>query len=159
MVESQDAFNKLTQLISEPPLLRYYDLEEEVTIETDPSDYALGGVLLQGGRPVLFASRTMTETERRHSQIEKECLAQVFGCTRFDHYLHRREEITAVTDHKPLETIIAKGINSAPKRFQRMMLQLKKYWLNIVYEKGTHMYITDHLSRSALPNARKDGNR
>ena len=37
----QDAFNKLTQLISEPPLLRYYDLEEEVTIETDASDYGL----------------------------------------------------------------------------------------------------------------------
>ena len=41
----QDAFNKLTQLISEPPLLRYYDLEEEVTIETDASDYGLGAVL------------------------------------------------------------------------------------------------------------------
>ena len=149
----QDAFNKLTQLISEPPLLRYYDLEEEVTIETDASDYGLGAVLLQAGRPVAFASRTMTETERRYSQIEKECLALVFGCTRFDHYLHGREKITAVTDHKPLETILAKSINSAPKRLQRMMLRLQKYRLNIVYKKGTQMYISDHLSRSALPNS------
>ena len=75
----QDAFNKLTQLISEPPLLRYYDLEEEVTIETDASDYGLQAVLLQAGRPEAFASRTMTETERHYSQIEKECLALVFG--------------------------------------------------------------------------------
>ena len=148
----QDAFNKLTQLISEPPLLRYYDLEEKVTIETDASDYGLGAVLLQAGRPVAFASRTMTETERRYSQIEKECLALVFGCTRFDHYLHGREKITAVTDHKPLETILAKSINSAPKRLQRMMLRLQKYRLNIVYKKGTQMYISDHLSRSALLN-------
>ena len=137
----QDAFNKLTQLISEPPLLRYYDLEEEVTIETDASDYGLGAVLLQAGRPVAFASRTMTETERRYSQIEKEYLALV-------------EKITAVTDHKPLETILAKSINSAPKRLQRMMLRLQKYRLNIVYKKGTQMYISDHLSRSALPNGR-----
>ena len=99
----QDAFNKLTQLISEPPLLRYYDLEEKVTIETDASDYGLGAVLLQAGRPVAFASRTMTETERRYSQIEKEYLALLFDCTRFDHHLHGRENITAVTDHKPLE--------------------------------------------------------
>ena len=35
------AFNKLTQLISEPPLLRYYNLKEEVTIETDANDYGL----------------------------------------------------------------------------------------------------------------------
>ena len=151
----QDAFNKLTQLISEPPLLRYYDLEEEVTIESDASDYGLGAVLLQAGRPVAFASRTMTETERRYSQIEKECLALMFGCTRFDHHLHGRENITAVTDHKPLEkTILAKSINSAPKRLQRMMLRLQKYRLNIVYKKGTQMYISDHLSRSALPNGR-----
>ena len=150
----QDAFNKLTQLISEPPLLRYYDLEEKVTIETDASDYGLGAVLLQAGRPVAFASRTMTETERRYSQIEKEYLALLFDCTRFDHHLHGRENITAVTDHKPLETILAKSINSAPKRLQRMMLRLQKYRLNIVYKKGTQMYISDHLSRSALPNGR-----
>ena len=37
----QDAFNKLTQLISEPLLLRYYDLEETVKIETDASDVTL----------------------------------------------------------------------------------------------------------------------
>ena len=135
----QDAFNKLTQLISEPPLLRYYDLEEKVTIETDASDYGLGAVLLQAGRPVAFASRTMTETERRYSQIEKEYLALV-------------EKITAVTDHKPLETILAKSINSAPKRLQRMMQRLQRYRLNIVYKKGTQMYISDHLSRSALLN-------
>ena len=135
-------------------LLCYYDLEEEATIETDASDCGLEAVLLQAGRPVAFASRTMTETERRYSQIEKECLALVFGCTRFDHYLHGREKITAVTDHKPLETILAKSINSAPKRLQRMMLRLQKYRLNIVYKKGTQMYISDHLSRSALPNGR-----
>ena len=135
-------------------LLCYYDLEEEATIETDASDCGLEAVLLQAGRPVAFASRTMTETERRYSQIEKECLALVFGCTRFDHHLHGREKITAVTDHKPLETILAKSINSAPKRLQRMMLRLQKYRLNIVYKKGTQMYISDHLSRSALPNGR-----
>ena len=90
-------------------LLCYYDLEEEATIETDASDCGLEAVLLQAGRPVAFASRTMTETERRYSQIEKECLALVFGCTRFDHYLHGRDKITAVTDHKLLETILAKS--------------------------------------------------
>ena len=98
-------------------------MEEEATIETDACDCGLEAVLLQAGRPVAFASRTMTETERRYSQIEKEYLALVFGCTRFDHYLRGREKITAVTDHRPLETILTKSINSASKRLQRMMLQ------------------------------------
>ena len=70
--------NKSTEMISEPPLLRFYDLEDEVPIETNASDYGLGAVLLQAGGPVAFSSRKMTETERRYSQIDKECLALVY---------------------------------------------------------------------------------
>ena len=78
-----------------------------------------------------FATRKiMTETERRYSEIEKECLVLVFGCTRFDHYLH---SLDVITDHKPLETVLAKSINSAPKRSQRMMLRLQKYLFNVVH--------------------------
>ena len=69
---------KSTEMISEPPLLRFYDLEDEVPIETNASDYGLGAVLLQAGGPAAFASRKMTETERRYSQIDKECLALVY---------------------------------------------------------------------------------
>ena len=67
----EDAFNKLKKMISEPPVLQYYDLEEDVTLETDASDYGLGDVLLQKGRPLAFASRTLSQLERRYSQIEK----------------------------------------------------------------------------------------
>jgi hypothetical protein len=109
--------------------LQYYDLVEEVTLETDASDYGLGAVLLQKGRPVAFASRTLTQCERRYSQIEKKCLRIVFGCTRFDHFLHGRAKIKVLTDHKPLERILARSINTAPKRIQRMMLRLQKYHL------------------------------
>ena len=145
----EDAFSKLKKMLTEPPLLRYYDLEEEVTIESYSSDYCMGAVPLQAGRPVAFASHTLTETERRYSQIEKECLALVFACNRFDHYLHGRQKIIALTDHKPIENILRKSINQAPKRLQRMMLRLQKY-LNVVYKKGRDMHISDHLSRSAL---------
>lgn len=152
----EDTFNKLKRMISQPPVLQYYDLDEEITLETDASDYGLGAVLLQKGRPVAFASRTLTQSEKRYSQIEKECLSIVFGCTRFDHYLHGRKKIKALTDHKPLETILAKSINSAPKRLQRMMLRLQKYRLDVAYQKGSRMYISDHLSRSPFPTNQKD---
>ena len=66
----EDAFSKLKKMLTEPPLLRYYDLEEEVTIESHSSDYSMGAVLLQVGRPAAFASRTLTETERHYSQIK-----------------------------------------------------------------------------------------
>ena len=66
----EGAFSKLRKMLTEPPLLRYYDLEEAVTIESDSSDCSMGAVLMQAGRPVAFASHTLTETERCYSQIE-----------------------------------------------------------------------------------------
>ena len=121
----KDTFNKLKKMITKPPVSQYYDLDDEVTLETDASNYGLEAELLPKGRPVAFASRTLSQSQRRCSQIEKDCLGLVFGCTRFDHFLHGIENIKALTDHKPLETILAKSINTAPKRLQRMMLRQK----------------------------------
>ena len=154
--QHERSFQQLKELIMKPPTLRYHDVDEEITIETDASKDGLGAVLTQQGQPIAFASRTLTETEQRYSQIEKECLGLVFGCMKFDQYLHGREFITALTDHKPLETILSKPINVAPKRLQRMMLRLQKYRIKVMYKKGKLMYISDHLSRSPLPRSVKE---
>ena len=114
--------------------------------------------MLQNGRPVAFASRTLTQSERRYSQIEKECLGLIFGCTMFDHCLHGRTKITALTDHKPLEKILTKSMNLELKRLQRMMLRLQKYRLEVSYRKGSLMYICDHLSISPFSKTQKESN-
>ena len=71
------AFNKAKQLISSALVLAYYDLDKPVVLQTDASDYALGGALLQPNnkgklQPVAFTSSSMSPTEQRYSQIEKE---------------------------------------------------------------------------------------
>ncbi len=71
------------------------------------------------------------------------------ACDRFDQYVFGRE-ITVETDHKPLEVILRKPLFAAPKRLQRMMMQLQKYNLKVVYKRGTEMYIADTLSRAYL---------
>lgn len=55
------------------------------------------------------------------------------------------------SDHKPLEAIFAKPLNSAPKRLQRMLLRLQKYSLRVTYKKGKDMFLADTLSRALLP--------
>ena len=71
------------------------------------------------------------------------------ACDRFDQYVFGRE-ITVETDHKPLEVILKKPLLAAPKRLQRMMMQLQKYNLRVVYKQGSEMYIVDTLSRAYL---------
>ena len=149
------AFLRIKLLMSDAPILKYYDVNSEVTVEADASDYGLGAVLLQNGQPVCYASRVMTQTERNYSQMEKECLALTFACSRFNDYLQGRQEITALTDHKSLENIFKKNINQSPKRLQRMRLRLQKYKLKVKYQSGAKMHISDHLSRSIPPTSEK----
>ena len=152
-----DAVETIKHLISREPLLRYYRLEDEVTIQCDASQTGLGTVLLQNGQPVAYSSRSLIKTEQRYAQIEKECLAIVFLCERFFSIFARRRQ-TVESDHKPLETIFKKPIFSAPKRLQRMFLRLQGYQLNVKCKQGFKMYIADFLSRFALPLTRAQNN-
>ena len=83
---------------------------------------------MQECRPVAYASRSLTETERRYAQIEKELLSVVFGCERFYQYLFAKQ-VTVYTDHKPLVAIFDKLVNTASARLQRLLLRLQKYVL------------------------------
>ncbi len=68
------------------PVLRYYNLKEEVTLQCDASQSGSGAALLQGGQPVAYASKELTPTET-NAQIEKELLAIVFACGHFKAYI------------------------------------------------------------------------
>ncbi|KAK2571051.1 Transposon Ty3-I Gag-Pol polyprotein [Acropora cervicornis] len=74
----QQAFEDIKALISSAPLLKYFNPDLPVEIQTDASSSGLGACLMQGGQPVQYASRALTETEKRYSQIEKEMLSVVF---------------------------------------------------------------------------------
>ena len=80
----QTAFAKVKEMISNNTVLAFYDLKKPTVVCADASSYGIGGVLMQGPSdqlcPVSFCSRTLTETEVRYSQIEKECLAAVWTC-------------------------------------------------------------------------------
>ncbi|TYK23056.1 reverse transcriptase [Cucumis melo var. makuwa] len=49
----------------EGPLLGIADVTKPFEVETDASDYALGGVLLQNGHPIAYESRKLNAAERR----------------------------------------------------------------------------------------------
>ncbi|RXN21973.1 Transposon Ty3-G Gag-Pol poly [Labeo rohita] len=149
----QDAFDNLKHKISSPPTLKYYDVQKSVTLTCDASQFGLGAACLQEGAPVAYTSRTLTQTEVHYAQIEKELLAVVFACTKFNDYIYGKQ-IHIETDHQPLVTILNKPIYTAPARLQRMMLRLQKYNFTITYKKGKQMYLADTLSHSprADPN-------
>ena len=114
----------MKKLVVQHPVLKYYDVSEEVTLQCDASERGLGATLMQKGQPVAFASRALSTTEQRYARIEKECLAIVFGCEKFSQYISRQQKVTVQSDHKPLQSIFKKSLLHAPMHLQRIILRL-----------------------------------
>ena len=144
--KQETVFNNLKAQLANSETLQYYDVTKPVTLQVDESQKGLGAVLYQEKGPVAYASKAMNDTQQNYAQIEKKLLAIVFGCKRFHQYIYGKH-VVFETDHKPLEAIFLKPLSQAPSRLQRMMLQLQGYDIELVYKKGSEMYIADALSR------------
>ena len=95
-------------------------------------------------RAVSYASRNLSDVERRYAQTEKEALALVWACERFNVYVCGHE-FELETDHKPLECIFGK--TSKPSaRIERWALRLQCHDYKVVYRPGK-TNIADALSR------------
>ncbi|GBL76715.1 Retrovirus-related Pol polyprotein from transposon 17.6 [Araneus ventricosus] len=147
------AFQKLKKILSSDPVLMIFDPKKETTVTTDASSYGLGATICQkqadGRRSVIaYASRTLTPTESRYAQIEKEALAVVWGCEKFRDYLtgmHFKIE----TDHKPLIPIFSKkNLDDLSPRLQRVKLRMMKFSYTIVHIPGKELFAADALSRN-----------
>ena len=150
----EQAFSSIKDELSKPTILTLYNPEAQTKVSADASSYGLGAVLLQKSndlwKPVAFASRTMTETERRYAQIEKEALATTWACEKFASYLIGLKFMIE-TDHKPLVPLLGmKNLDSLPPRVLRFRLRLDRFSYSIVHVPGKLMYTADTLSRSPL---------
>ena len=152
----QAAFEAIKKEITSAPVLAYFDRSKTSTIQSDASKKGLGAVLLQDDKPVIYASRTLTETEQRYSNIERELLGVVFALERFHHYVYGYTA-TVQTDHKPLVSVWKKSIVCNSPRLQRLLLRLSQYDVNIEYLKGKDNVVADALSRVSPQITPKEG--
>jgi len=80
--EQEEAFGKLKVVFTTELILAIPDINREMKVETDASDYAMGGVLLtkckdRKWRPVVFISKSLNATEWNYEIYDKEILAVI----------------------------------------------------------------------------------
>ena len=116
----EEAFTTLKDKLSKLTTLTLYNPAANIKLSADASFYGVGAVLLQETnnewQPVAYASRTMTDTERRYAQIEKEALSLIWAAEKFSMYLLGRL-FHMETDHKPLVPLLStKNLDALPPR-------------------------------------------
>ncbi|XP_064468610.1 uncharacterized protein K02A2.6-like [Ornithodoros turicata] len=151
----REAFLRWKEILSSSPVLGIYDVNRETIVSADASSYGLGAVLLQeqddGSLCVIaYASRTLSDTERRYAQIEREGLALAWACDRFQEFLIVRS-FRLETDHKPLVTLLStKFLDDLTPRLQRIRMRLMRYFYTVTYVPGKQLIAADALSRNPV---------
>ena len=151
----QKAFEELKKLLCSDRVLTFYNPLKRLKLDTDASSVGLGAVLSHidddgtNERPVEFISRTLSNAEKKYSQIDKEALGIVWAIKRFHMYLYGRH-FELVTDHQPLVHIFGpkRGIpEMTANRLSRYALLLQNYDYNIVYRNTKEHANADVMSR------------
>ena len=154
-----DAQERAYQMVKEeltlPTVLALYNPHFETKISADSSSYGLGAVLLQKQqqpdpcwKPVAYASRSLTETESRYAQVEKEALACTWAAEKFADYVLGKM-FTMETDHKPLVSLLGnKNLDNLPPRILWFRLRLSRFTYSMQHVSGKMLYTADALSRN-----------
>jgi hypothetical protein len=90
--EQEKACIKLRNLLTEDSFLMYPDPSSPFYLGTHASDVGMGAVILQKRnselRPIQFASKRFSVSQRKYSSPQRECLAVILGIERFHYHLN-----------------------------------------------------------------------
>ena len=130
-------------LVSREVLLAYPRFEKPFDVYTDASNYQLGAVIVQEGRPLAFFSRKLTSAQRNYTTGEQEILSIIETLKEFCNILFWYEVIVH-TDHLNLchETLLLSS-----DRIMRWRLLLEEYGVKLKHIEGKKNVVADMLSR------------
>ena len=150
--EIDEDFEKLKKEITEAPCLALFYPQKENYITTDACNTGLGATLWQKEgetfRPVAFASRFLTDCEKKYAINELELLGALWGLEYFRYFVYEKR-VNLLTDHQALQPLLKK--NRAHKQYSarltRWLDRLSHFDVNVQYTAGKNISLTDYLSR------------
>ena len=147
----QSSFEGIKKMLTSEAIMSYFDPQKETDLTTDASPVGLSAILSQrtpgqnDRKVVIYASRALSDVERRYSQTEKEALAIVCAIERLHIYLYGKQ-FNLFTDCKPVQLIFSNPKSRPPARIERWNLRLQGYNFQVVHTKGSQNP-SDFLSR------------
>ena len=139
--EIDEDFVNLKKEIRESPCLAHFDANKDNYVTTDACNTGLGATLWQkeGERfqPIAFASRFLTDCERKYAIYELELLGALWGLEYFRYYVYGKK-VNLLTDHQALQPLLKR--NRAHKQYSarltRWLDRLNHFDVNVQYTAG-----------------------
>lgn len=145
--------NALKDALSDQTYLSFFVRERTTILVADAGPNALGAVLMQRENDIYhtisYASKSLSDREKKYYQTEKEALALIWGCEKFQIYL-TGVEFELWTDCKSLEFLF-KPTSKPCARLERWILRLQSFSFKVIHHPGK-LNIADPLSRLCSPN-------
>ena len=158
--DCKSAFDELRNALTSQSCLGYFDQSKEITVYTDASPVGISAIIVQNTptkqdhKLISYSSRSLTSTEQRYSQIERECLAIVYACEHNKLYLYGRD-FKILCDHKPIVNLLNNPNSTVPLRIERMTLRLQGYSFDLQHVRGEDN-ISDYPSRHPADSFSQD---
>ena len=149
-------YGGIQQLITQLPCLAHYNVDNEKILTTVASTKGLGATLWQKQKdgnlkPIGFAIRFLSDTEKKYAINELELLAVVWGLEHFRLYIYGKP-IELLTDHQALEPLIKRNRSNKTysAKLTRWLNRLAHFDINIKHNAGKHFTLTDYLSKNPV---------
>ena len=144
----QEVFQELKRRLTGAPVLAYPVVDKDFILDTDASNFAVGGVLSQEHegqeKVVAYFSKTLGKAERNYCVTRRELLAVVKSTEHFHHYLYGRRFLIR-TDHAALRWLLT--FKCPEGQVARWIERLQVYDFEIRYRAGRAHGNADGLSR------------
>ncbi len=139
-----EAFETLKGILVKAPVLKLLDFDKDFEIHFDASDFTIGGVLVQEGKPMAFVNKKLSETERRWPTHEKEMWAVIHYLKTWGHYIGSKD-VVVWTDNVTLKYFATQPkLSSKQVRWQNT---LALFNVDIRHKPGKDNVVPDVLSR------------
>ncbi|XP_054278713.1 uncharacterized protein K02A2.6-like [Macrosteles quadrilineatus] len=157
-IDCQTAFDCLKEEITSKRVLVPYDPHRPIVLTYDASPTGIAAVSQMSHiiddeeKPIAYASRSLTPSERNYSQLDREALATVFGVSHFYNYLYGLH-FTLITDNAPLSRIFHESKSLPPMTSSRLLRYasfLSGFNYSIRFKKGEANANVDCLSRAPV---------
>jgi len=139
-----EAFGTLKGILVRAPMLKLPNFDKDFEIHSDASNFAIGGVIVQDGRPMAFESKKLSETERRWPTHEKEMWAVIHCLKIWGHYIGSKD-VVVWTDNVTLKYFATQPkLSSKQVRWQDT---LALFNVDIRHKPGRENIVPNALSR------------